>query len=440
LVPIDEWGWRLRPIDYNNPNVVYATTQNLDINKSMSGTRGTFASANSGIPNESTEPRQFIAPLVMDPTVSTRLYAGTTRLYRSLNSAASWTAISPIIDPTPDRFGAISAIGPAPSNPNKLYVGTGRGTVKYTDDGGANWNIGAGLPTSRFITDIKVHAKDPNTAWLTLSGFRFGVIGGNVYKTTNGGANWTNASSGLPNAPVNAIAVDMPNPSILYVGTDVGVYKSADGGQNWTNISSGLPNTIVNDLILHRNGSRLYAFTHGRGVYISDRTNFAVLAGSVRDQRVDSPPSIHKLHLEVSLYVPVANPVPGTTIVGTPYTVITETDGSFLLTGLPSGTFDVRVKDRQGISVEKKLLILGSGGTLIQDFGVLHSGDANNSDDVSAGDFTVLKQTFGQALPCATQHPVPGDCADFDANGTVSPNDFSILKQNFLMQGPFILP
>src|SRR5205814_1007264 len=32
----------------------------------------------------------------------------------------------------------------------------------------------------------------------------------------------------------------------------------------------------VNDLVLSRTGSRLFAFTHGRGVFYTDRTNFTV--------------------------------------------------------------------------------------------------------------------------------------------------------------------
>jgi hypothetical protein len=47
-----------------------------------------------------------------------------------------------------------------------------------------------------------------------------------------------------------------------------------------------------------------------------------------------------------------------------------------------------------------------------------------------------LKQTFNQKTTCATQNPIPMNCADFDANGTVSPNDFTLLKQNFGLSGP----
>jgi hypothetical protein len=103
---------------------------------------------------------------------------------------------------------------------------------------------------------------------------------------------------------------------------------------------------------------------------------------------------------------------------------------------VPAGTWDIRVKYAQGISVEMENVTIPGGGNPLLNFGTLLAGDADDNDRVTAADFTALKQTFTQATPCATQNPIPNPCADFDANGTVSPNDFSLLKQNFGISGP----
>ena len=107
-------------IDYFNPNIVYATQQQLTIDKSTTGPRGAFSAADSGIPPPASEPRQFIAPLVMDPTTPQVLYAGTNRVYRTANTAGSWTPISPVLSQGTDSFSAISAIAVSRSAPGTL--------------------------------------------------------------------------------------------------------------------------------------------------------------------------------------------------------------------------------------------------------------------------------------------------------------------------------
>ena len=111
-----------------------------------------------------------------------------------------------------------SALGPARSRTNAVYVGLENGGIHRTTNGGGSWSSGAGLP-ARFVTDIVVHPTIPGTAYATVSGFGTG----HVYRTTNSGANWTNISGNLPNTPANAVQVDARTATpTIYVGTDVG--------------------------------------------------------------------------------------------------------------------------------------------------------------------------------------------------------------------------
>jgi len=262
--------------DYDNPSIVYTSSQFLGLAKSTTGPRGDYSFAASGIASHDDEARQFIAPVVMDPNDPQRLYAGTTRLYRSNNAAQSWVAISPDLSSASTNRTSISTIGVSASNPSTIYVGTGSSSAGasrlwVTTDGGVTWlNKTAGLP-NRFPTSIAVHPTNGQIAWVAFSGFDTG----HVYKTVDGGASWTNSSGSLANAPVNAIIVDRFDAQVVYVGTDVGVFKSADGGSTWASLNTGLPNVVVMDLVLNRAGSRLFAFTHGRGVYVSDRSGVA---------------------------------------------------------------------------------------------------------------------------------------------------------------------
>ena len=79
---------------------------------------------------------------------------------------------------------------------------------------------------------------------------------------------WINISPGV-NTPFNTLVIDAVNPSLIHVGTDVGILKTSDGGSTWSVLAtnSGLPNVAVFDLEVNNATGTLMAFTHGRGVF-----------------------------------------------------------------------------------------------------------------------------------------------------------------------------
>jgi hypothetical protein len=71
----------------------------------------------------------------------------------------------------------------------------------------------------------------------------------------------------LPEIPISAVAVEIYDQEIAYVGTDVGVFRSSNGGTSWTAFQDGLPRSPVTELSLHYKNRILFAATMGRGVY-----------------------------------------------------------------------------------------------------------------------------------------------------------------------------
>jgi photosystem II stability/assembly factor-like uncharacterized protein len=72
-----------------------------------------------------------------------------------------------------------------------------------------------------------------------------GTTGGGVFKTTDGGMNWSPASDKYFGGTIGAVTVDPTNPDVVYVGggeTDIrgntahgdGLWKTTDGGKTWT--------------------------------------------------------------------------------------------------------------------------------------------------------------------------------------------------------------
>src|SRR5258706_10821253 len=158
----------------------------------------------------------------------------------------------------------------APSNGNYVYA-AGQNSLYRSTDGAGTWtNIGTGLPTgSAAITYIAVKYDDPQTLWVTFSGYSSAL---KVYKSTNGGTSWSNVTAtGFPNVPANCI-VNEPNNSIeaVYIGTDLGVYYRNNTLSNWVPFMSGLPNVPVFELEVQVSAAKLRAATYGRGIWQSD--------------------------------------------------------------------------------------------------------------------------------------------------------------------------
>jgi photosystem II stability/assembly factor-like uncharacterized protein len=193
--------------------------------------------------------------------VDERIYFGTWRLFVSDNLGDSWTAPAGTLDLTKGGSDVLTAIGVARSNTQVIYTGSARGRAMVSADGGASWtDITSGLP-DRFVESIVVDPSNPSAAYLCVSGFGTG----HVFRTTDGGATWADASGNLPNVPVNALLLDPLNPQVVYAGTDIGVFRSAAGGA-WESFNEGLPPVPVTAFAAQA-GGRIQLATYGRGAY-----------------------------------------------------------------------------------------------------------------------------------------------------------------------------
>lgn len=149
-----------------------------------------------------------------------------------------------------------------PNNHFIVYAATAAEGLYKTTDGGVNWTpMNTGLPTS----DIRSVAIDPGN-WDVVY---VGTEGHRVYKSTTGGGSWSPLVAGMePNDSIWALAIDPLNPAVVYAGSFFsGVYRwNVDEGL-WSHINDGLRTRSVTDLAISHDGSVLYAATWGEGVY-----------------------------------------------------------------------------------------------------------------------------------------------------------------------------
>jgi photosystem II stability/assembly factor-like uncharacterized protein len=274
-------------VDQTTPANVYTDYVYLSIQKSTNS-GGSWARAMSGI-SSIASPQQFdgttdrclfIAPFTMDPSNSQTLVAGTFKAYRTINGAATWTAISSDLTGDGDGSGqvgsnlsAISAIAIAKTSSATIYVGTSGGTatsmVQVTTNTGTLWTNTTKAPLpNRYVKSIAIDPTNASRAFVAFSGYNASTptTPGHLFLTTNQGTTWANASGNLPDIPVNAVLIDPANVNDIMVGTDIGVFQSVNAGTTWLQQNNGLANVSVADLDYRPDGA-VFAATHGRGMY-----------------------------------------------------------------------------------------------------------------------------------------------------------------------------
>lgn len=260
-------------IDPSNSALAYGSCQFIAVERTLN-----VAGASSWLPAvygiDPTDTTAFISPLAIDPSNPQTLYFGTYRLWQTRDSAGRWNAVSP--DLSGGKKGTIRAIAVAPSDSNVVYAGTSNSKIFTTTNAfngaAALWNDRSANLSSRVITHLTVDPLNGATAYVTFSGFVAASsstpdLPGHIFKTTDYGANWTDASGNLANIPVNDLVIDPDLPQTLYIATDAGVMVTFDGGATWSSLGTGLPKVVVSSLLLHRGSRTLRAATHGRSVW-----------------------------------------------------------------------------------------------------------------------------------------------------------------------------
>ena len=146
-------------------------------------------------------------------------------------------------------------VGTGESN-NRQSSSFGEGIYRSTDGGKTFTHVG--LRETQSIARIVVHPTDPDMAWVAANGHLFGPNPERgVFRTTDGGRTWTKVLYVDENTGATDIVIDLKNPNTLYAATyqrrrsawgfasgggGSGIWKSTDGGRNWTRLAgNGLP-------------------------------------------------------------------------------------------------------------------------------------------------------------------------------------------------------
>lgn len=143
-----------------------------------------------------------------------------------------------------------------------LFAGVDGAGLFASTDGGHTWTARtSGLPAKVEVfalAELPSHSLNPSGPTLFLGSAQ------GLFVSTDAGATWTTSGHGLPAGRVLALAIDPTIPSWIYAGTDATVYRSPDGGKNWSQVAPGLAHPI-SSIVAIANPATHYVVFAGAG-------------------------------------------------------------------------------------------------------------------------------------------------------------------------------
>jgi photosystem II stability/assembly factor-like uncharacterized protein len=222
-------GWtNLVVVDPRRPATLYLGAPGDGLFRSTD--RGeTWRGVSKGLPG------RRINVLAVDPRNSRMVYAAGYGLYRSKDGASSWqpSGLSQVY------FGALAI---DPLRPSRIYAG-GRGGVYRSADGGHRWRASTNPLLKIGVTALAVDPVAPSTVYAIAGNAWLGPKPWRLVKSSDGGKSWRAPKPGLSGKFVFSIALDPQDSRTLYAGTwpalrdrrlvGGGVFKSTNGGRTW---------------------------------------------------------------------------------------------------------------------------------------------------------------------------------------------------------------
>ncbi|MBI3240820.1 MAG: hypothetical protein HYZ49_00800 [Chloroflexi bacterium] len=221
-------------IDPTDSNTLYAGTGEGFFNGDAIRGAGVFKTTNGGgtwtqLANTNDANFYYVNRLAISPNGATILAATGSGIWRSADDGANWSLTS---------FSTAFDINFDPSNSNKAVAGGSGGQAWYSIDGGASWSAATFSGMSGFPGRVEIAYAPSNPSIVYASVNR---NGGEIWKSTDGGAIYNGVSSGysyLGNQGWydNALWVDPTNANILIVG-GIDLWRSTNGGATLSQIS-----------------------------------------------------------------------------------------------------------------------------------------------------------------------------------------------------------
>ncbi|MSP54519.1 MAG: hypothetical protein EXR69_02775 [Myxococcales bacterium] len=211
------------------------------------------------------EVNPWLPVVLADPVSPDDFWFGGSRLYRYRYNGNTWK----VQEASEENFGRgggyLSALAVSPVDPNRMYAATSTGGLYVSNDHGVSWtksNDTAPGENYYYGNALVASALHPDVGWVGGSGYD----GAPVWRTIDGGVNWSAWSDGLPATMAYTLAESRDGS--MFTGTDTAAYMRTPGSAAWEDITlADAPITVWwNAEALPAENTIRFA-TYGRGIW-----------------------------------------------------------------------------------------------------------------------------------------------------------------------------
>jgi photosystem II stability/assembly factor-like uncharacterized protein len=210
----------------SDPDILYVGSGN-GIHKSEDGGE-TYRHILTGI---------AVAAIAVDPSAPGTVYAGgiagkNGKILKSVDAGTNWIDIYN----EPSQNNTVLAIAISKIDSSIVLAGLNNGELIRSDDNGVTWQATKDFANRLFLIEF-----DNNGNAFALTSTR------GLFRSSDFGINWDTATAAITEdsfyAPSNSIsaasnffdlAIDQRQSGVMYLGTEQGIFRTINGGQNWS--------------------------------------------------------------------------------------------------------------------------------------------------------------------------------------------------------------
>ncbi len=293
-------------VDPTNPNIVYAGAMYY-----------VYKSTNGGATWQSYSlPGYYAYSMAINPSNPSIIYAsgyyytGTTSVmacYKSTNAGISWTTT---------QLSTVSGMGYCvtvdPSTPANVYVSGYYYDTQYhpcvfkSTDGGTNYTeVSNGFPaTAYYIQSVKVH---PTNGTILYAGSYYAGI----FRSTDAGSNWAGSDTSFKFITSLSAASILPN--VCYAGGDTLIYKTTNAGGSWSRVSLGFSgqaksnrtvwmSPVTADLVMTTDAQGFFKSTNAGASWFDSNHGITIAAASALSCAPSAPATIYTEYEGVGVF------------------------------------------------------------------------------------------------------------------------------------------
>jgi trimeric autotransporter adhesin len=178
-----------------------------------------------------------------------------------------WQPLGPVEYPV-NNIGQINGIARVsqikfhPSDPKTMYAVTSMGGLFISKDEGNNWSpMGTDFIPQARNASVCIDYTDDRILYFSTGDPHYYSQYSGIWKSTNGGKNWTQSNSGIGNRMAVEMLMSPLDHNVIIAATNDGIWKTTNGGASWAVKKSGGNFT---DMVFKpvANSGTIYAISH----------------------------------------------------------------------------------------------------------------------------------------------------------------------------------